>query len=59
MLKNVELQDWAILELQEIADNNKRSLKSQMELILEMYAHSNKSKKEREALREKKSKLTQ
>lgn len=41
MLKNVDLPDWVITELQELADASKRPLKLHMEFILENAAKKN------------------
>jgi hypothetical protein len=38
MVKNIKLPAWVITELQELADAEKRPLKSHMELILEKVA---------------------
>ena len=45
MLKNIELPDWVITELQELADADKRPLKLHMELLLETVAKKNLSRK--------------
>lgn len=38
MVKNIELPEWAITELQELADVNKRPLKLHLEMVLETLA---------------------
>jgi hypothetical protein len=45
MLKNVDLPQWVIDELQDAADNEKRPLKLHMEYILEKAAKSNMRKR--------------
>lgn len=47
MVKNIELPEWAITELQELADANKRPLKLHMEMLLEMAAKKNMASKRR------------
>ena len=41
MTKNIDLEQWVVNELQELADADKRPLKNHIELLLEKIAKRN------------------